>query len=447
MQAAGRLPALLDASDFAAKLGDYLDIENFARYMALTAWLTDLDGILGPGQNFYLYLHPKTPSPTNLRESPKGRQSTQASDDNPKLNERMSDRLRISNTWGKRFADQKIAVPALLRRAGLPVGLFEQEKVYLTTAQLFALWRSVGEMNSDPAIGLKLGGETRLARSHPAGIAVLCSRTFEDALQRLARYKQLTCPEEIRVERKSQEASVELCYVEAEEPQPDLLADMVLSWILSVGRHGTESQITPLRVDLTRPAKHRALFERHFGCRVRFKADRNALIFRSSDLDIPFVTHNEEMLEVVGTHLESELKAKNASANIGEQVKQTLSRSMAGKRPTLEDVAKQLGLGARTLQRRLTDASLTFQQLVEDTRRELAHHFLKQRAVELNETAFLLGFEDANSFFRAFQIWEGISPGEWRDRQSLSNDAATLEASPISSRGIKPIFTGTKGRR
>jgi len=80
----------------------------------------------------------------------------------------MSDRLRISNTWGKRFTDQKIALPALLRRAGLPVGLFEQEKVYITTAQLFALWRSVGEMSSDPAIGLKLGSETRLARSHPA---------------------------------------------------------------------------------------------------------------------------------------------------------------------------------------------------------------------------------------------------------------------------------------
>src|SRR5207249_3795428 len=96
----------------------------------------------------------------------------------------MSDRLRISNAWGKRFTDQKIALPALLRRAGLPVGLFDQEKVYLTTAQLFALWRSVGETSSDPAIGLKLGSETRLARSHPAGIAVICSRTFEDALQR-----------------------------------------------------------------------------------------------------------------------------------------------------------------------------------------------------------------------------------------------------------------------
>jgi spore coat protein CotH len=47
-------------AEFAAKLADYIDIDNFSRYMAITAWLSDLDGILGPGQNFYLYLHPKT---------------------------------------------------------------------------------------------------------------------------------------------------------------------------------------------------------------------------------------------------------------------------------------------------------------------------------------------------------------------------------------------------
>jgi AraC-like DNA-binding protein len=328
----------------------------------------------------------------------------------------MSDQLRISSMWGKRFAEQKIAVPALLRRAGLPVTLFQQEKVYVSTAELFALWRNVAELSPDPGIGLKLGAETRLARSHPAGIAVMCSRTFGDALQRLGRYKQLTCPEEIRIHRTDQEAAVEFYYVEAKETQPDVLVDMLLSWILSVGRQGTDGQISPLRLELSRPVKHRALLEDHFGCRVRFKADRNALVFRNSDLDRPFVTHNEELLNVIGTQLDSELKSRRMSNSVGEQVKQTLQRLLAGTRPTLQDVAQALGLSARTLQRRLTESGLTFQQVVEETRRELARHYLKQRAVELNETAFLLGFADANSFFRAFQGWEGTSPGEWRTR-------------------------------
>jgi AraC-like DNA-binding protein len=329
----------------------------------------------------------------------------------------MADRFRITKAWAQRFAAEKIAVPKLLRRAGLPASLFEQERIYITTAELFALWRSVAELSPDPSFGLKLGTELRFERSHPVAIAGVCSRTFGDALQRLARYKQLTCPEEIRVRRKAQETSVEFFFLEAKEVQPDIMVDLGLSWILNVARRGTDGEIRPLRLELTRPVKHRALLERHFGSRVRFKADRNALVFRSSDVDRPFVTHNEELVTMIRTQLDSELKMRNASVKVGDQVKEALRRSLAGKRPTLQDVAQELGLSGRTLQRRLTDAGLTFQQLVEETRRELARHYLKQRTVELNEAAFLLGFEDANSFFRAFQSWEGTSPGEWRERQ------------------------------
>ena len=345
----------------------------------------------------------------------------------------MADRFRITKGWAQRFAAEKISVPILLRRAGLPANLFEQEKIYVTTAQVFAIWRTVAEMSPDPGFGLKLGTELRFERSHPVSIAGVCSRTFGDALQRLARYKQLTCPEEIRVHRNAQETSVEFFFIEAEEAQPDIMVDLGLSWILCVGRRGTDGEITPLRLELTRPVKHRALLERHFGCRVRFKADRNALVFRSSDLDRPFVTHNEELVTMIGTQLDSEMKARNTSNGISEQVKQMLRQLLAGKRPTLQDVAQELGLSARTLQRRLTDAGFTFQQLVGETRRELAHHYLKQPTVELNEAAFLLGFEDANSFFRAFQIWEGTSPGEWRGRHCFAEAVPPKVQRPIST--------------
>jgi AraC-like DNA-binding protein len=328
----------------------------------------------------------------------------------------MPDRFRITKGWAHRFAAENISVPVLLRRAGLPANLFEQEKIYVTTAEVFAIWRTVAEMSSDPAFGLKLGTEIRFERSHPVSIAGVCSRTFGDALQRLARYKQLTCPEEIRVHRKAQETSVEFFFIEAKEAQPDIMVDLGLSWILCVARRGSDGEIKPLRLELSRPVKHRGLLEKHFGCGVRFNADRDALIFRTSDLDRPFVTQNEELLAILGTHLDSELKAGNVGVNVGQQVKDTIKISLAGKRPTLNDVAQELGLSARTLQRRLTGAGLTFQQLLEQTRRELARHYLKQRAMELPEVAFLLGFEDANSFFRAFQGWEKRSPSEWRNR-------------------------------
>ena len=323
-----------------------------------------------------------------------------------------------------RLGEHELSAPDALRRAGLPAGFFQQEKIYVTTAELFALWRAIGEMSGDPGVGLKLGAEPRFERYQPSAIAAVCSRSFRDALQRIGRYKQLTCPEEIRVQTTGEEAVVEFLYLEAEQVQPDVLVDLGLSWILGIGRRGTDGRITPLRLELTRPVQHRELLEAHFGCRVRFKAARNALVFRNRDLDWPFVTQNEELLKAMGAQLEAELQERNASADVGAQVKHTLKRSLPGRRPTLKQVARELCLSVRTLQRRLTDADITFQRLVEETRRELAHHYLKHSTIELNEAAFLLGYGDANSFFRAFQGWEGTSPGEWRTRHRLAHAEA-----------------------
>jgi AraC-like DNA-binding protein len=335
-----------------------------------------------------------------------------------------SDRFKVPALWATRLREHQVSVPDVLRRAGLPAGFFQQEKIYVTTAELFALWRAIGETSKDPAIGLRLGTEPRFERYQPTAIAAVCSHSFRDALQRIARYKKLTCPEEIRVRTSGDEASVEFIYTQAEDVQPDVMVDLVLSWILGIGRRGTDNQITPLRLELARPPQHRDLLESHFGCRVRFKAGRNAIVFRNSDLDRPFVTQNEELLKAIGAQLEAELKERNTSADLGDQVKHTLKRSLAGKRPTLPQVARELCMSSRTLQRRLTDADITFQQLVEDTRRELAHHYLRHSTVELNEAAFLLGYEDSNSFFRAFQGWEGTTPGEWRTRHRPAHAVA-----------------------
>lgn len=332
----------------------------------------------------------------------------------------MNDRFKVSTGLARRLGELGFSLSTVLRRAGLSVSFFKQEKISVSTSELFALWRAIDETSEDPGIGLKLGAERRLERYDATAIAAVCSQSFRDALQRVARYKELTCPEEIRIHRRRDEAAVEFYFLQAEEAEPEVLIDLCLSWILCLGRRGTDVQINPLRVELNRPVRNRELIETHFGCPVRFKAGRNAIVFRSIDLDRPFVTQNAELLAATGAQLESELQTRNSNLNVGDEVKNTLKRSLAGKRPNLQHVARELRMSARTLQRRLTDAGITFQELVEDARRELARHYLKQGSIELNETAYLLGYENANSFFRAFHLWEGIPPGEWRAQHGMS---------------------------
>jgi AraC-like DNA-binding protein len=153
---------------------------------------------------------------------------------------------------------------------------------------------------------------------------------------------------------------------------------------------------------------------------VTFDARQNTIVFARADLDRPFLTHNADLFATVAPQLEAELKQALASRAIGEQVKGILKPLLAGRRPGLEDVAKELRLSSRTLQRRLSAERVTFQQLMQEARRELARHYLLHSSLELNETAYLLGYEDAHSFFRAFHDWEGTPPGEWRARHSRS---------------------------
>ncbi len=131
---------------------------------------------------------------------------------------------------------------------------------------------------------------------------------------------------------------------------------------------------------------------------------------------------------MLGPQLDAELSARRSRQSLGDEVKTPLKRLLAGQRPTIQTVARQLNLSSRTLQRRLAENGVTFQQTLDEARRELAHHYLGQSSVELNETAYLLGYEDPNSFFRAFHDWEGTSPGQWRSRHLANAGCASADS-------------------
>ena len=330
------------------------------------------------------------------------------------------DRFRISSALARRLEDAGLSPTEVLGLAGLPMGLLDQEKVLLTTEEFFRLYRVIAEASRDPAIGLKLGTTDRIERYDPIGIAAVCSRSLRDALGRLGRYKQLTCPEAIELVARADECAVHFRWLLAQEQEPAVLVDACFAWIMSIARRGTGRPIYPNRVEFQRPEANRSMYQRHFRCPIKFRAARNSLVFSKADTDAPFLTFNADLLAAVAPQLEAELKQQLAEKDLREQVKGILKRLLAGQRPALGEVARELRLSTRTLQRRLTAAGITFQDLMKEARRELARHYLLRSSLELSETAYLLGYDDVNSFFRAFHDWEGTSPGHWRAMQMLS---------------------------
>lgn len=330
----------------------------------------------------------------------------------------MTNRFRVSSTLPRKIEELGLSPETVLRRAGLPMGLFNMDKVMVSTEEFFALHRGIAEASNDPGVGLKLGTEERVERYDPVKIAAISARSFQDAVERLSRYKQLTCPEEIRVVERGNECAVRFVWLRAHEKEPPLLVDVCFAWIVAMAQRGTGRPLSPQRVEFQRAPAHREMYEVHFRCPVKFRANQNALVFKKADMELPFVTSNPDLLATVAPQLEAELTEQLAQKNFNEQAKGILKRLLAGQRPGIDDLARELHLSTRTLQRRLTEQGITFQRLLEEARRELARHYLLHSSRELNETAYLLGYEDANSFFRAFHQWEGTSPGQWRMLQT-----------------------------
>jgi AraC-like DNA-binding protein len=329
----------------------------------------------------------------------------------------MNKHFRVPARLPAKLKESGVRLAAVLRSAGLSPSLFDQPRILVTTDELFAFWRAVGEVSPDPTIGLQLGVESKPEHFDPIALAALSTGNFGEAMRQMSRYKQLTCPEEIIHESDTEEWSIQFRWLRAQEHEPDVLTDLCFAYVLSVARHGTGTRMSPLRLELVRPRTYAKALQRHFGCPVIFGTSRNALVFRAPDADRPFVTQNAELLAMLAPQLDEELKQHKGQESFPERVRATIQKKLAGRRPKMHDIARELYISPRTLQRRLQDAGYSFQQILEEARRQLAHHYLTSSLLELNETAYLLGYEDSGSFIRAFRSWEGVPPAHWRGVQ------------------------------
>ncbi len=330
-----------------------------------------------------------------------------------------SDQIALPSALSARLLALGVDIERVSQLAGLPVGLLgeRRNKAKLSTRQFFDIWQAIAQLADDATFGLRLGGDIAPEHYDIASAAALHSANLGEALQKVARYKRLLCPEELLMVEDGDSVRLHTHWTMAKDPAPELLIDTMFASIITLCRRGTGLAIRPRAIELTRQQDPASPLPHYFNCPIHFNAPLDVLVFDRALMQQPFITYNQDMLAVLLPGLEAELSQALQGQDLPSQVMAILGRSMRGQRPSVNSVAAELYVSPRTLQRRLQQHGYSYQQLLDKTRHRTACQLLADTELEPGEIAFVLGFEELNSFSRAFMQWEAQTPNRWRSQR------------------------------
>lgn len=311
------------------------------------------------------------------------------------------------------LADLGLSPADLLRAAGLPGDALAAETLVLAPRGQYALFAALDELTPGHELAVTLAEAISREGFDPAVFAALCSPNLMTATQRIATHKRLLGPVRVHAEDGPDHFEVEVVWP-AGDPPPPVLPRLDVAFWVALARTATRTRVVPQQVVLPRSGADHAELESWLGTRVT-RGEATRVRFSPLDARRPFLTANASMWEFFEPGLRERLADLDATATTRGKVRAALLELLPAGRGTTLGVARSLGLSQRTLQRRLADEDATFQDVLASTREELARHYLTTSDLPLAEIAFLLGYDDPSSFFRAFQQWTGQTPARLRD--------------------------------
>jgi AraC-like DNA-binding protein len=334
----------------------------------------------------------------------------------------------ISPAWRLLLKDLGLHPAAVLQRAQLPGDLFSRESATLDSQQYFglltALEEEANETDTNEVIPLPL----RFAKAMSADwfdaalFAALCSVDLNAALLRIAKYKRLVAPMTLKVDITPLHTMLTLEWLDKTVPAPQIVVAIELVFFVQLVRLATRSQVRPISLVSSVLLDDVAEYENYFGCNIEI-GKLPTLVFGVADAQRPFLTANHGMWSFFEPALSKRLHELHVRASMSERVRSALLEGLPAGNVVMGSICRKLGVSSRTLQRRLHDEGSGFQQILDNVRMSLAQHYLEYSAMNCAEIAFLIGFEDPNSFVRAFHGWTGTTPQASRAarEQSLIN--------------------------
>lgn len=263
--------------------------------------------------------------------------------------------------------------------------------------------------------------------------AARSSATLRESIQCIARYTRLMHDAaEVTLE-ETRDLAILRYRVTDGVPQPPATNDFVTSVLV---RHGWQyaGRKEPLReIQFTHaPTSYLLEYARIFDTKITFGAPRNAIVVSRAWLDTPLVRANPRVSAAFERQVRHLLGKLQENHSIAGRVRELLFAQLSHGDTSMESVARKLAMSVATLRRRLAEEHVSFSEIVDGLREELARRYLSEQEQATSEVAFLLGFSDVVAFHKAFRRWTGMTPAEFRKRaqHSESGDALHEPAEP-----------------
>lgn len=322
----------------------------------------------------------------------------------------MTIKYRLDASLTVMFNDMRLSPQDILRRAGLPLDLLQRKGPTVTAEEYYRLWEALGyALRDDPTFPLKMVEALRAEAFSPPLFAAFCSPYLAVALKRIAHYKPLVGP--MRLDVHSDDYGTTVAFSGIPITRTGLHSFLILETVfwVQLARIATREQVIPKKVHLSVDLPEKSAYEAYYGTTVTRDAF-TGLTFYADDARRPFLTANDDMWSIFEPQLKTRLNDLVAESGFRERVRACLMEIMASGQYTMTDVAGRLAVSTRTLQRRLKAEGTTFQHELDTLREELARNYLARSDYSSGQIAFLLGYEDPNSFYRAFRTWTGQTP-------------------------------------
>ena len=312
--------------------------------------------------------------------------------------------------------------PSVLAGTGIDAAQLTDPGYLIDPRQSQRVILNMLDLSGDGGIGFDTGARTEASDLGIIGYAILSCATMRQTLSLWGQYSQTLVGILSRLEVIETPQGVVIGVVAPKKADPlfgfcaeEVLAMMFkFSGMLARG----ESVMRLLRLSYSAPA-HSQRYHEFFHCPIHFDADETSATLASEWLDRPLRTNDEEFNRICVAHCGEILQQIEHSGPIMTRLRSLFLRT-PGALPSLDEAAQGLGVSPRSLRRHLLDEGTSYRQLVEDFRKDLACEYLRSTRITTKEVAFLLGYADPAAFRRAFKLWTGHTPGEFRDSGGAS---------------------------